>query len=172
MLLKVSYNGGFLTTPIDSITAGQIAAGAGIHRSSFYRYFTDVYQVLDAFQKELLDELATKIENILGTTAITLPEYTSKTAVVLMAYADRLYRLLNYKDSSFMGAFIEKLHPNLEHALHISECHIDKEYLQNYIISVMLSNFNFWYAHREQYSLEQVNSMGQKILLHGISSCY
>lgn len=47
----------FETTNIEKITINQLSKAAGIHRSSFYRYFSDIYQVFDQFQDSLLEEI-------------------------------------------------------------------------------------------------------------------
>lgn len=135
----------FQTTPLEKITVGQISTGADIHRSSFYRYFTDVYQVLDAFQNQLLEALIAETAQIRDTVSITLPAYTEKISVILVRHADKLYRMLNYKDSTFKRHFSESARPNIEKYLHITSDALDAEYLTTFIVSCMLTNNNLKY---------------------------
>ena len=159
----------FKDLPVEKITAAMLSSEAGIHRSSFYRYFSDMYQVLDAFQTALLDDLKQETEAIQSSTAVSLPEYSDKTAGILLKYADKIYRMLNYKDSDFREHFEGNVKPNIEKTLNINPDNPNAEFLSSFIISVMLSNFNFWYEHKDHYELSQINAMGQQILLHGLS---
>ena len=45
--------------PFEKITASAVASKANVHRSTFYRYFTDTQNVLEKFEDDLLE----KIEN-------------------------------------------------------------------------------------------------------------
>ena len=155
----------FQYTPLDKITAGKLSEQAGIHRSSFYRYFSDMYEVFDAFQLELLENLSHDTKAVLDTTDISLPLYTEKTADILLIYADKLYRLLNYSDCNFKSKLIKNISINVKSMLP-STTHSD--YVVSLVISIMLSNFNFWYEHQNCYSLQEINAMGQQILLNGL----
>jgi len=47
----------YQTTPIEKITVKSITDRAGYYRSTFYCYFTDVYQVLEDIEQNILNEL-------------------------------------------------------------------------------------------------------------------
>lgn len=158
----------FKDTPVEKITAAMLASEAGIHRSSFYRYFTDIYQVLDAFQTELLDYIRQEVTSIQSNTDFTLPEYTEKVSTMLTGSADKIYRMMNYKGCDFRERFIENIKPNLVKCVPVDQQSKDSDYYTAYIIQAMLFNFNYWYENKERYDLKQVNALGQKILLNGI----
>lgn len=44
-------------TPISRITVQQIAEASGVHRSTIYFYFQDVYQILESIEEELLEKI-------------------------------------------------------------------------------------------------------------------
>ena len=159
----------FRKKPPEKITASALAAEANMHRSSFYRYFSDIYQVLDVFQAELLWHLKNEIDTIQTSTDITLPEYTEKISVLLTNSADKIYRLLNYKGCDFREQFVSTLKPNIERYLHSDMENPHTEYITAFILSAMLFNFNFWYEHRDHYALQQVTSLGKNIVLNGLS---
>lgn len=152
----------------EKITAAALSAEAGIHRSSFYRYFADIYQVLDVFQEELLIHMKTEIDAIQASTDISLPTYTEKVSHLLTESADKMYRLLNYKGSDFRQQFIETIKPNVEKYLPFDRNSPNAEYVTAFIISSMLFNFSFWYEHRERYELSQVTALGKSIVQHGL----
>lgn len=54
----------YTSTPIDRITIGAIAKNAGIHRSTFYEYFKDIYDLLDQFETDLLEQIEHDFLNI------------------------------------------------------------------------------------------------------------
>ena len=43
--------------PIEKITVRDVSEASGIHRSTFYQHFQDVYQVLEVIEGELLERL-------------------------------------------------------------------------------------------------------------------
>lgn len=158
----------FQTTPVEKITIARLSAAAGIHRSSFYRYFADVYQVFDDFQAELLVEITAAFTAVIDSETISLTQYSEATAVVLSARADKLYRLLNYADGTFKAQLLDLLMRMVRKTLKIDAQTPDADYLTSLITSCMLSNFNYWYEHREQYTLAALNRTGQEILLGGV----
>ena len=160
----------FQTTPIEKITIAELSAAAGIHRSSFYRYFPDVYKVFEEFQTELFDEVSQKLCSITESEDISLVQYTEKTADILLAHADELYRLLNYSDCNFKSSILKILKKLIIKVLHINMQDPDAEYLTTFITSCMLTNFNYWYEHKSLYSLMDINRKGQAILLNGLLS--
>ena len=51
---------------IDRVTVGAVAKDAGYNRGTFYEYFTDVYDLLDQLEDELLGELERNAAAIVG----------------------------------------------------------------------------------------------------------
>lgn len=60
--------------PINKITVAQVSKLAGIHRSTFYIHFADVYQILEIIEQELLTQLqdsdVTNADSLTGLTII------------------------------------------------------------------------------------------------------
>ena len=50
------------TKPIDKITVKDITEKTGIYRTTFYRYFQDIYAIVEEFEMSLLEDLQ-KLEN-------------------------------------------------------------------------------------------------------------
>lgn len=158
----------FKDMPPEKITAGKLSQAAGIHRSSFYRYFSDVYEVFEVFQAELLARLVLDTKAILDTTDFSLPIYTEKTAEVLLTHADKIYRLLNYPDCNFKNQLTKNISDNLKSVLSAASHNDHMEYVVSFVTSCMFANFNFWYNHQDTYTLQEVNAMGHHILLNGL----
>ena len=51
---------------IDRVTVGAVAKDAGYNRGTFYEYFTDVYDLLEQLEDELLGELERNAAAIVG----------------------------------------------------------------------------------------------------------
>ncbi|MCP1427220.1 MULTISPECIES: TetR/AcrR family transcriptional regulator [Paenibacillus] len=43
--------------PIEKISVQEIANKSGYNRSTFYQYFTDIYELLDALENDLLNDI-------------------------------------------------------------------------------------------------------------------
>lgn len=60
--------------PINKITVAQVSKLAGIHRSTFYIHFADVYQILEIIEQELLTQIqdsdVTNADSLTGLTII------------------------------------------------------------------------------------------------------
>lgn len=53
-------------TPIERIGVAQVASAAGVHRSTFYEYFRDVYDVRDSIEGEVLAYMGEKARSIVA----------------------------------------------------------------------------------------------------------
>jgi len=49
--------------PIEKITVQEIANKSGYNRSTFYQYFTDVYDLLSSIENDILDYIREKLKN-------------------------------------------------------------------------------------------------------------
>ena len=50
------------TKPIGSITVRELACSAGVHRSSFYLFFEDVYDLLDRAEAQVFSRVESRLE--------------------------------------------------------------------------------------------------------------
>lgn len=50
------------TKPIGSITVRELACSAGVHRSSFYLFFEDVYDLLDRAEAQVFSQVESRLE--------------------------------------------------------------------------------------------------------------
>ncbi len=153
--------------PAEKITVNMIVERAGIHRSSFYRYFADVYEVLKDSQDELIDSMRSESRRMRRMTDFTSPEYMNMIADILTGHAGRLHRCL--EDSRFREHFIEVFRPEIEESLSLDPSHPGADYLTFFLISALIVNFDYWYDHRDSLSLYDISAMGQELFLGGIS---
>lgn len=49
--------------PIEKISVQEIANKSGYNRSTFYQYFTDIYELLDSVENDLLNDIKKEMAN-------------------------------------------------------------------------------------------------------------
>ncbi|MGM9530523.1 TetR/AcrR family transcriptional regulator [Intestinibacter sp.] len=155
---------------IEKITVNQISEKAGIHRSSFYRYYSDIYAVFEEFEHQLLTSISTEIEEIRKDIVTKdLKKYINKTATVLIKYADKLYRLLNNScGEGLKKKLLENLRRNIMIMFDLSDSQEDIDYYVTFIGTMMLMNLNYWYERQDQYTYQEINAKGQMIVEEGL----
>ena len=154
------------TLPVEKITVNAVSQKAGIHRSSFYRYFPDVYKVMENFHANLIAEILSQSRQLRTESDFTLPSYMTSLSDILIKYADQIYRCL--EERNFRDQFINVFRPEIEQSLNIDPDYPNAEYLSFFLISTMITNFTYWYENRDRYSLYDITAMGQKLFLNGI----
>ena len=155
---------------IDRITIRDISETAHIHRSTFYRYFTDIHDILDQFEQKILDEVSTVLETVHGAQA--LPDLISHTGAIVRAlkeYAPAIYHLTSPDgDSTFRRKLREQMLRYFSRFAFSSEYSVEAEYLFHFVFTNILANLNFWYEHRHEYTLEQVVDLSKQLVSDGV----
>ncbi len=152
---------------IEKITVNLVSDNAHIHRSTFYRYFQDTYAILEEIENSLITSFIKEYNNIISTKPnITIEEFLPISVNHLELNAETLYYLSNAKgDAAFKERFQATLIPYLCSLNNISiQCTDDRYYL-TLIMSILLTSLNFWYEHRNEYSMNELNILSQPILL-------
>ena len=157
--------------PIDRITIKDISDTAHVHRSTFYRYFTDVYDLLDQFEKNILDDIKTTLEITHGTQEVVdLISHAGVIVGALKGYAPAIYHLTSPDGDPRFRSKLRELMYTYFSQFPFSENHSQKsEYLFNFIYTNILANLNFWYANRDKYSLEQIVNYSKLLVSDGIA---
>lgn len=83
---------------IDRVPVGAVARDAGYNRGTFYEYFTDVYDLLDRLEDELLDELERNAAAIVGAGLPRSPrEFSMRCAQLFATHNEEVLVLLGDK---------------------------------------------------------------------------
>lgn len=160
----------FKEIEIEKITVNQISAEAGIHRSSFYRYFSDIYAVFEAFEHQLLVSINTEIDTIRKEiNNKDLKMYINKTSIVLIRYADKLHRLLNSSSGEGLKKqLLVNLRENMMIMFDMSDSQEDFDYYVTFVGTMMVMNLNYWYEHQDKYTYQEISAKGQAIVEDGL----
>lgn len=140
----------YKVNPLNKVTVNMLSEKSGIHRSSFYRYYTDVYSVLEEIENDLFGIIFSNLEKVKGDRNNRDLSGGAEIMVnILVKHSEKLYFLLGENgDPAFRKKFVETVKNQLfENTVNISEQNTD--YYVNLLFSNMLFNFNYWYEHKE-----------------------
>ncbi|MGE9834791.1 TetR/AcrR family transcriptional regulator [Streptococcus orisratti] len=145
--------------PIDKITVSQVIETAGYNRSTFYRYFDSVYDILDAIENEIFDQWETYQTVILG----NLSDFT---AIIEQFYQDNdryLSTLLNSLNSPlYVDKFKQRLQSSLESLFQVDDSEPEKRFILEFYIAGAFSTITTWYKSGKLISSEQLAEMIRK----------
>lgn len=155
---------------IEKITVSEISAKAGYNRSTFYEYFTDVYDVLEQIEKSLLpniDELPPLTQTLEN------DEMPIDLFIKLYAGSSKYYTVLlgENGDPSFAAkiknGIKEKLKAQLDED---TQWNLEVDYTLEYMLSAMIGILTYWFKNGENISKEDLLGLiyslnsGEKIL--------
>lgn len=151
---------------IEKITVKEITTKAGYNRSTFYEYFTDVYDILEQIENTLIIKLQELPINQLSSADDPFP--FEILVNVYSQHSKYLGVLLGERgDPAFQAKIKGSMKPLMKRAL------IDKgakdgfelEYTLEYALSAMIGVLSYWFNDEEAPSLEKLME-----LLAGLSS--
>jgi AcrR family transcriptional regulator len=143
---------------ISRITVNDIVTAAGYNRSTFYRYFTDVYDVLEQIEKEILDQFDMRFDQITRCARrMDMKEIIKYTLAPCKVYNKYLAVLLGANgDPTFQTELKEKAKNVLskQMAIRYGTADVMGEFYLEYCVSGLLSCTRMWY---EQDSAMDIN---------------
>ena len=143
---------------ISRITVNDIVTAAGYNRSTFYRYFTDVYDVLEQIEKEILDQFDMRFDQLTRCARrMDMKEIIKYTLAPCKVYNKYLAVLLGANgDPTFQAELKEKAKNVLskQMAIRYGTADVMGEFYLEYCVSGLLSCTRMWY---EQDSAMDIN---------------
>lgn len=157
--------------PMARITIKDISDAAHVHRSTFYRYFTDIYDVLHQFEQRILDEISATLEQVQGEPEVTnLLAHAGVMVGALKDYAPAIYHLTSPTgDPGFRDQLRQQMLHHFSGLSFVAGHSLELDYLFNFVFTNILANLNFWYEHRQEYSLEQIAELSKTLISKGIT---
>ena len=153
--------------PLDKITVRDIVTAAGYNRSSFYLYFTDVYDLADAAEDDLLDKLSAAASAQFGQEEdLPTEDFMQRLAIHASAYADRISLLSDSR--SFRDKFLGLLRPTFARASGLDPEMAHYDYIISLFFSLMLHNITYWSQHAEEISLPELAEISRDLFLPGL----
>ena len=153
--------------PIEKITIRQITESAGVHRGTFYQYFSDVYDARDEIERQVMRSYESFISKFPGITSITngmelLADFYSLNARYLAVL------LGPHGDTEFLDGIKSIINRKLQQFLKIPENDKELDIIIEIGASTVISMLNYWYTHRGEMSIEDVLATSSRFLQHGL----
>lgn len=155
---------------IEKISIGMLMKQAGMNRSTFYEYFTDIYDLLDQAENEILDSLEQHLdERFEIRNTISFSEFARGFADRFSLYDDKIYVLLSSKgDPDFSRKLKERIRNHICVVVDMKSDSPEFEYVLTFIVSSLGSILSHWYENGKQESSEEVLEIMQTLMAAGV----
>jgi AcrR family transcriptional regulator len=152
--------------PIEKISIKEIANNSGYNRSTFYQYFTDIYELLDCVEERVLKSINEEMES---------REFSTHT------FQDALQCLENVEEISVLKAllgnygsvhFVERLKREIAFERLIVDFPTDDvlaPYIIEFYISTLISMFRLWIRNGKDLSSEELVKLVDSLFANGIT---
>ncbi|MED4955838.1 TetR/AcrR family transcriptional regulator [Paenibacillus sp. FSL R5-0527] len=152
--------------PIEKISIQEIANKSGYNRSTFYQYFSDIYELLDFVENNLLNYIKEELANK------ELSMHTVQNALHCLdkrEYLSTLSALLgDYGSTRFLNRLKREIALNrLE--LNIPQNQSITPYLIEFYLSTSLSLFRLWLQRQKDLSSEEFFKLVDNLYTKGIT---
>ncbi len=155
------------TREIQKITVNDICKTAGYNRSTFYQYFSDIYDVRHYIENDLLEKLNSLFKSNLN--RFLSENYLD---IFLDFYSDNseafLILLGQNGDPSFHQRIKDTLKPIIYNVLSIDENIREHNYIIEFTISAMIHTVTYWFESDQDISKNQLAKIQYNIISNGI----
>jgi AcrR family transcriptional regulator len=129
--------------PISRISIKEICAKAEINRSTFYLHYRNQFDLLDAIEKELLDNVQAHLKNIgIGSDGrqylVALLSYIEQNADIFRAL------LCNPQDTTFRQTFVASAFKNMQAYIKLTCPENINDYIQGFLVMGCLDLIQKW----------------------------
>lgn len=156
--------------PIDKITIKEIVENAHVHRSTFYRYFSDIYDLLDGVEQQIICEIEMHLKMVNTQDITDIISHADMLVKALKNCAPMICHLTSPRgDVHFRNKLQEQLRAQFSSFEVGHKYSLASEYLFSFMFSCILSNLNFWYEHQEECTLEQICLMSKQLISNGVA---
>lgn len=154
---------------IEKITVKAVTDEAGFYRSTFYEYFSDVYEILEELEQNILREHSATIDQIYKASDILSAQKLGM--IFCTSNADYLAVLLGPNgDHKFYYELKALVIQKLQSLLNFDTQDIRTQVLFEAFSSTVISLLNYWYQNKDTVTLEEVLSNGSQLFLSGAAS--
>ena len=157
----------YVQKPIEKISIQEIANKSGYNRSTFYQYFTDIYELLDFVETDLLNYIKEEL---------TKEEESEESLQNMLHCFDKESHIsaLNALFGDFGSTrFLERLKreiPVTRWALDLPEESETTPYLIEFYISTAISLFRLWFRRNRDIPRDELFELVHNLYTGGIST--
>lgn len=156
---------------IEKITVKDLTLKAGYNRSTFYKYFIDIYDVLEQIEKSIIPDISE-----LPPTSILNKNIDVSIDVALKLYEEneKYYSVLlsDNGDPAFASKLKQSIKPLLKKVLEekVNLTDIEFDFILEYILSSMISIMSYWFKSGKALPLEKLVYLISNIMENGIKT--
>lgn len=157
----------FPEKPIEKISIKEITNAAGYNRSTFYLYFKDIYELADAFEAAVLEEVSEVVGNVIKQNAnLPLTDLIGLMAPAASSHIGRIYLC------SLLPGFPEKfrtvLQPLFETITGMDSSRPEHDFLLSLLSSILLHNISFLHEHGNSFSAAEATRISRCLIAPGL----
>jgi AcrR family transcriptional regulator len=154
---------------IEKITIKEITTKAGYNRSTFYEYFTDVYDLLDQVESQLITKLQELPLRQLSSEGVAFP---LETLVTMYADYSKYFVVLlgDHGDPSFQRKIKESFKPMIKEKLLEQGAPegFELDYSLEYALSAMIGILGYWFRQGQTPEIEKLMVLINQLSSEGI----
>jgi AcrR family transcriptional regulator len=153
---------------ITKITVRDITDKAGLYRSTFYLYFTDVYDVLEQLENDVVQSWENEI--VQQVKSYTFEELIDAIATFYEVKGEYVSVLLDTSGNPrILQKFRDALKPRVREILTFSPTDLEFEFIFEFYLRGMLGILTHWYRCRRNIPAKDVVALGQSLLADKIA---
>ncbi|MFX3650064.1 MAG: TetR/AcrR family transcriptional regulator [Paenibacillus sp.] len=152
--------------PIEKISIQEMANKAGYNRSTFYQYFTDIYELLDSVENDLINDMKNELAN---------KELSIHTVQETLHCLDKRehFLLLNALLGDYGSAhFLKRIKKEItsdQLALNVPQNDLLTPYFIEFYLTTALSLFRLWLQRHKDLSSEELFKLIENLYTRGIT---
>lgn len=158
----------YKTQPIEKIRISEITLRAQVHRSTFYRYFYDIFDLLEQIEEEELQSISSELREAVKTKEDFehyLPiEHLQQ---LLISHTEKIYYLIG-AHNKFKKQLEMILRPVGLSMIKESVPEAQASYIYSFIFSLFTSNVCYLYENRDLNPLKDILTFSESIIRNGI----
>lgn len=158
----------FRKKPLEKISIKDITDAAGYNRSTFYLYFSDIYELADAYEDSVLKDVSAIVENIVDVNSeLPLSDLIGMMGPAAGAHLDRIY--LSSLLPGFAGRFRQTLMPLFMKITSTERSSEKHDYLLSLLSSILLHNIKYLHDTEDGLDLKDVVLISGRLIAPGLS---
>lgn len=154
---------------LDKVSVIAITKNTGCNRSTFYEYFTDVFDLLHQVEDEMISGLMVQIEDKFSEgLPVSLQTLSRECASVFNQFDGKLFYLLSAKgDPAFSSRFKNRFLSALMEFFDFGDKNQYAEYILTFCYSAILGIRLYWYENGQKCDLEEIINITQTLIATG-----
>jgi AcrR family transcriptional regulator len=152
---------------VNKITVSEICDIAGYERTTFYRYFIGIPELLNQLEDEIIADIKASIKkngkSKKGIFFDSFKRFTNKYGEYIVTFHEK-------GNTSFRLKFKELIMEDVYEYLSFNVEDNKKEFLFEFMFSSLINSYSYWYNHKKDMSLEAFVEFANNILSNGTKS--